>query len=196
MKRILTEERLARLDAWARTLPLSQKVDAATRDDLRAEALAHALSPRNRAYLATRPDDAFEAAAWTLLRRELLQALRRRQSRQAQFERGFLSLDAAQDAVHDLPARAPEPFAAENAADRARAWDQWRREVRRAYAALPPDEKALAQALKRGESQKYFGQRHGWSRRKLICVLRRLRANFRDLWQNKPPRPETDFPAF
>ena len=115
-------------------------------------------------------------------------------------ERGFRQdLQDGQDwgdAVHDLPARAPEPFAAENAAVRARAWDQWRREVRRAYAALPPDEKALAQALKRGESQKYFGQRHGWSRRKLICVLRRLRANFRDLWQNKPPRPETDFPAF
>ena len=165
MKRILTEERLARLDAWARTLPLSQKIDAATRDDLRAEALAHALSPRNRAYLATRPDDTFEAAAWTLLRRELLQALRRRQSRQAQFERGFLSLDAAQDAVHDLPARAPEPFAAENAAVRARAWDQWRREVRRAYTA-----------------------RMGWTLYRLYAVRKSLQARFLPLLKSKPSR--------
>ena len=188
MKRILTEERLARLDAWARTLPLSQKIDAATRDDLRAEALAHALSPRNRAYLATRPDDTFEAAAWTLLRRELLQALRRRQSRQAQFERGFLSLDAAQDAVHDLPARAPEPFAAENAADRARAWDQWRREVRRAYAALPPDEKALAQALYAGKSKKAFAARMGWTLYRLYAVRKSLQARFLPLLKSKPSR--------
>ena len=188
MKRILTEERLARLDAWARTLPLSQKVDAATRDDLRAEALAHALSPRNRAYLAKRPDDAFEAAAWTLLRRELLQALRRRQSRQAQFERGFLSLDAAQDAVHDLPARAPEPFAAENAAVRARAWDQWRREVRRAYAALPPDEKALAQALYAGKSKKAFAARVGWTLYRLYAVRKSLQARFLPLLKSKPSR--------
>ena len=188
MKRILTEERLARLDAWARTLPLSQKIDAATRDDLRAEALAHALSPRNRAYLATRPDDAFEAAAWTLLRRELLQALRRRQSRQAQFERGFLSLDAAQDAVHDLPARAPEPFAAENAAVRARAWDQWRREVRRAYAALPPDEKALAQALYAGKSKKAFAARMGWTLYRLYAVRKSLQARFLPLLKSKPSR--------
>ena len=188
MKRILTEERLARLDAWARTLPLSQKIDATTRDDLRAEALAHALSPRNRAYLATRPDDAFEAAAWTLLRRELLQALRRRQSRQAQFERGFLSLDAAQDAVHDLPARAPEPFAAENAAVRARAWDQWRREVRRAYAALPPDEKALAQALYAGKSKKAFAARMGWTLYRLYAVRKSLQARFLPLLKSKPSR--------
>ena len=188
MKRILTEERLARLDAWARTLPLSQKIDAATRDDLRAEALAHALSPRNRAYLATRPDDTFEAAAWTLLRRELLQALRRRQSRQAQFERGFLSLDAAQDAVHDLPARAPEPFAAENAAVRARAWDQWRREVRRAYAALPPDEKALAQALYAGKSKKAFAARMGWTLYRLYAVRKSLQARFLPLLKSKPSR--------
>ena len=188
MKRILTEERLARLDAWARTLPLSQKVDAATRDDLRAEALAHALSPRNRAYLATRPDDAFEAAAWTLLRRETVNALRRLNARQAQFERGFLSLDEAQDAVHDLPAHAPEPFAAENAAALARAWNQWRREVRRAYAALPPDEKALAQALYAGKSKKAFAARMGWTLYRLYAVRKSLQARFLPLLKSKPSR--------
>ena len=69
------------------------------------------------------------------------------------------------DAVHDLPARAPEPFAAENAADRARAWDQWRREVRRAYTA-----------------------RMGWTLYRLYAVRKSLQARFLPLLKSKPSR--------
>ena len=92
------------------------------------------------------------------------------------------------DAVHDLPARAPEPFAAENAAVRARAWDQWRREVRRAYAALPPDEKALAQALYAGKSKKAFAARMGWTLYRLYAVRKSLQARFLPLLKSKPSR--------
>ena len=69
------------------------------------------------------------------------------------------------DAVHDLPARAPEPFAAENAAVRVRAWDQWRREVRRAYAA-----------------------RMGWTLYRLYAVRKSLQARFLPLLKSKPSR--------